>query len=410
VIGGLKRRMASLNTKNTAIRQKRRKKIWHFLTIIIIESVIFYFFINFLVFKKMNYNVILLILAAILFIMFRRHKKIYASIVESFSQNNIFSILFITLLLLTVPFLFRENSYLLHICIMCGLYLIMALGLNIQLGSTGMVNFAFAAFFGVGAYTSALLAVNFQLSFWIGILVAIIMSAIFGLLIGLLTLKSTGFYYALITMAFQIIFHLLVNNLKFTGGSGGISNIPFPAIGKFSFGSSLKILGVNLPYQTSFYYLILIIALFSIYLARGLYNSRNGLVWNAIREDEIAAKCQGINIARGKLEASAIGAVFGGIAGPIYAHYISYISPESFTFDLSVVLICMVILGGLDNILGVILGAILLTVIPEKFRVFAEYRMLFYGVIIIAVLVFRPEGLIPKGIRQYIPLAYGKGK
>ncbi|GAH21219.1 unnamed protein product, partial [marine sediment metagenome] len=164
----------------------------------------------------------------------------------------------------------------------------------------------------------------------------------------------------------------------------------------------------NLPYQANYYYLVLAVVLFSLYLAKRLYNSRTGLVWNAIREDEIAAKCQGISINKGKLEASAIGAIFGGMAGSIYAHYISFISPESFTFHFSVVLICIVILGGLDNILGVAIGAVLLTVIPEKIRFFAEARMLFYGIIIIAVLIFKPQGLVPERIRKYNFLNFKK--
>lgn len=300
-----------------------------------------------------------------------------------------------------IPFIFKNNTYLLHICIISGIYLIIVLGLNIQLGSTGLVNFAFAAFFGVGAYTSAILAVNYNLSFWIGILAAIVMSALFGFLIGLLTLKSMGFYYALVTMAFQIIFHLLVNNLKFLGGSSGISRIPFPEMGNYSFMFPLKIFGATLPFQANFYYLVLIIAAASIYVASRLYNSRTGMTWNAIRENEIAAKCQGIDVDKGKLEASAIGAVFGGVAGAIYAHYITYISPESFTFHFSVVLISMVILGGADNVIGVALGAIILTIIPEKIRFFAEARMLLYGVIIIAVLTFKPKGLFPETTRKY---------
>ncbi len=400
--------MNNPNIKSNDYSQTLYKKISYFLTIIVTEVIIFYMFINFLSSEGIDYRLFLLILPIIAFFILRGNQKITNLVKESYSQCNSFSTIFMILLIVSIPFLFKDNTYLLHICIMSGLYLIMALGLNIQLGSTGMVNFAFAAFFGVGAYTSALLTVNFHFSFWLGILAAIIISALFGLLIGSLTLKSTGFYYALITMAFQIIFHLLVNNLKFTGGSGGISNIPFPIIGKYSFSSSLNIFGINLPFQANFYYLVLIIVLFSLYLVKRLYNSRTGLVWNAIREDEIAAKCQGINIAQGKLEASAIGAIFGGMAGSIYAHYISFISPESFSFDLSVVLICIVILGGLDNILGVILGAILLTIIPEKIRFFAEARMLFYGIIIIAVLIFKPQGLIPEKIRKYNFLNFKK--
>jgi len=389
------------NIKSNDYSHTLYKKISYFLTIIITEVIIFYMFINFLSSKGIDYSLFLLILPIIVFFILRGNQKITSFVKESYSRCSSFSIIFMIFLLISIPFLFKNNTYLLHICIMSGLYLTIALGLNIQLGSTGMVNFAFASFFGVGAYTSALLTINSHFSFWLGILAAIIMSALFGLLIGSLTLKSTGFYYALVTMAFQIIFHLLVNNLEFTGGSGGISNIPFPTIGKYSFSSSLNIFGINLPFQTNYYYLVLAVVLFSLYLAKRLYNSRTGLVWNAIREDEIAAKCQGINVNKGKLEASAIGAIFGGMAGAIYAHYISFISPESFTFHFSVMLICIVILGGLDNILGVIIGAVLLTVIPEKIRFFAEARMLFYGIIIIVVLIFRPQGLIPERIRKY---------
>jgi len=400
--------MNNPDIKSNDYSQTLYKKISYFLTIIVTEVIIFYMFINFLSSEGIDYRLFLLILPIIAFFILRGNHKITNIVKESYNQYNLFSIIFMILLLVSIPFLFKDNSYLLHICIMGGLYLIIALGLNIQLGSTGMVNFAFAAFFGVGAYTSALLTINSHFSFWLGFLAAIIISALFGLLIGSLTLKSTGFYYALVTMAFQIIFHLLVNNLKFTGGSGGISNIPFPSIGKYSFSSSLNIFGNNLPFQANYYYLVLAVVLFSLYLAKRLYNSRTGLVWNAIREDEIAAKCQGISVNKGKLEASAIGAIFGGMAGAIYAHYISFISPESFTFHFSVVLICIVILGGLDNILGVVIGAILLTVIPEKIRFFAEARMLFYGVIIIAVLIFRPQGLIPERIRKYNFLNFKK--
>ncbi|GAF74084.1 unnamed protein product, partial [marine sediment metagenome] len=282
-----------MDNPNTRSNYSHRlyKKIGYFLTIIVTEVIIFYMFINFLSSEGIDYRLFLFVLPIIAFFVLQRYQKITNFVKEAHSQCNSFSIIFMILLLIFIPFLFKDNSYLLHICIMSGLYLIMALGLNIQLGSTGMVNFAFAAFFGVGAYTSALLTVNFHFSFWLGILAAIIISALFGLLIGSLTLKSTGFYYALVTMAFQIIFHLLVNNLRFTGGSGGISNIPFPTIGKYSFSSSLNIFGINLPYQANYYYLVLAVVLFSLYLAKRLYNSRTGLVWNAIREDEIAAKC-----------------------------------------------------------------------------------------------------------------------
>jgi branched-chain amino acid transport system permease protein len=392
--------MGNLSIQDTN-EQPKIRKIYYFLTIIVTEIIIFTAFINFLLSQSVDYKIILILLPVILFFVLRKNQKIVNLTREAFNKHKLFAIILGILLLAYVPFVFKSNTYLLHICIISGIYLIIAQGLNIQLGSTGLVNFAFAAFFGVGAYTSAILAVNYHYSFWIGILAAALISSLFSLLVGSLTLKSTGFYYALVTMAFQIIFHLLVNNLKFTGGSGGISRIPFPEIGKYSFMFPLKIFGVTLPFQANFYYLVLIIAILSIYLVNQLYKSRTGLVWNAIREDEIAAKCQGINVAKGKLEASAIGAIFGGVAGAIYAHYITYISPESFTFQFSVVLISMVILGGADSIAGVALGAIILTIIPEKIRFFAEARMLLYGIIIIAVLIFKPKGIIPETIRKY---------
>lgn len=392
----------SNNNNDSSNFKKYYNELMKFLIIAIINLVIFYTFINFLALENLNYyKIILFTFPIIVFFIIRRNHKIMNLIRISYLQKSRFASILMILLLIYIPFLFKNNTYLLHICIMIGLYLIMSLGLNIQLGSTGMVNFAYAAFFGVGAYTSALLTTNYNISFWIGILCALITSSLFGLMLGSLTLKSSGFYYALITMAFQIIFHLLVNNLEFTGGSGGITNIPFPNIGKYSFGESLNFFSDKLPFQANFYYLTLVIVLFSLFLVKNLYHSRTGLIFNAIREDEIAAKCQGININFAKLESSAIGAIFGGISGAIYAHYIGFISPESFNFDFSVTLICIVILGGLDNISGVILGAILLTIIPEKIRFFAEARMLFYGVIIILVLIFKPQGLIPEKVRRY---------
>jgi len=380
----------------------QNKRIGYIFTIAIVEIIIFWIFINILSSEGMDNKLFLAFFGIIIvFFTIQKFKKIVKFAEESFSHYNFFAVFFIILLLFFIPIQFKNNVYLLHICIMTCLYGIASSGLNIVIGDVGLVSLAFAAFFGVGAYTSVLLTINFQTSFWLGILGAIILTALSGLLIGLITLKSIKVYYALMTIAFQTIFHLLVNNLNFTGGAGGITNIPFPTIGKYSFGSSLNIFGIELPYQANFYYFALIALIFSLYLISALHNSRTGLVWNAIKEDEIAAQCQGIKIIHGKLTASAIGSGFAGMAGAIYAHYIGYISPESFNISISIIFLSMVLLGGINNLYGVVLGAVILTVIPEKIRFFSEARMLLYGLIIISVLLFKPQGLIPEKIRKY---------
>jgi len=378
------------------------KEISFIITIAFTEIAIFYIFMSFLIIEKFDKRLFFLIAIIVLFFYIIKKFHIINDLIRNaYTKYKSFSIFFMVLLLLCTPFLLKNNTYLLHLCIMSGLYLVVVLGLNMVLGNVGMANFAFAAFFGIGAYTSALLTINFNFSFWWGILASIFLSALGGLLIGLATLKSTHIFYALMTIAFQRIFHLLVNNLKFTGGPGGITNIPFPKIGEYSFGSTIAFFGTKLPYQANYYYLLLVAILFFLYIAYSLNVSHTGLAWNAIREDPIAARCQGINIIRGKLEATIIGAIFAGIAGSIYAHYIGFICPESFTFNLSVIFVGINIIGGLGSIEGVVLGSIILSIMPEKIRFLAETRMLFYGIIIILVLMFKPQGIIPEKTRQY---------
>jgi branched-chain amino acid transport system permease protein len=264
-----------------------------------------------------------------------------------------------------------------------------------------VVNFATAASYGIGAYTSALLAVHYQVSFWLGIFISGGMASFFGLLLGFPCMKTKDYYLSLVTIAFGLIIYILLINFSWTGGPNGIPNIPAPSLGGHSFREPLQVLGFTLPFQANFYYLIFLFAGIALTVAHRLHHSRIGLTWNAIREDEIAARCQGIDVTWYKILAFCIDAFFGGVAGTVYAHYIGFISPENFAFIVSVVVVTMVILGGMDNVFGVIVGAVLLTVLPEKLRAFEDLRLLMYGSVIILMLIFRPQGLFPQKLRIY---------
>ncbi len=334
-------------------------------------------------------------------VLFKRWDQARLALTRLFQEHKIIASLWFGVLLLTLPFLFQSSPYLIHICVMAGLFAILALGLNFQLGSTNVVNFATAASYGIGAYASALLAVHFQISFWLGLLIGGGLASLFGLLLGIPCMKTKDYYLSLVTIAFGLIIYILLINFTWTGGPNGIPNIPPPSLFDHSFKDPLRVFGYHLPFQSNYYYLILLLVGGSLFVAYRLHHSRVGLTWNAIREDEIAARCHGIDVTWYKILAFCIDAFFGGVAGTVYSHYIGFISPENFAFIVSVVVVTMVILGGMDNVFGVIIGAILLTILPEKFRAFEDLRVLIYGIIIITMLRFRPQGLFPQKMRIY---------
>ena len=305
------------------------------------------------------------------------------------------------LLALLVPFPLRTDPYLLHVFVMVGISIILALGLNFQVGSTGIPNLGFAAFYGVGAYASALLAINLKLDFWITIFLGALISAFFRFLVGLPSLKTRTYHLALVSIAFGLVVYILLNNLDFTGGPNGVKDIPAPMrAGSLSL-QKPGIFGLNYPMQLNFYFLVLFFIAITLIVANALYHSKIGLYWNAVREDEIAAKCSGINVSSVKILAFCVGAFFAGIAGALYAHYIGYISPENFNMNVSLLILGMVIMGGMDSIAGACVGAFILTIAPEKFRSLADFRMVATGLILILMLIFRPAGIIPQSIRRY---------
>jgi branched-chain amino acid transport system permease protein len=343
---------------------------------------------------------LLLIFGAVLVLM-ERVPSLEARVEAAFAHHSRLALLLGIAIVLAFPFVLEGNTYALHLCVISMLYAVLALALNFQLGSANIPNFATGASYGIGAYASALLALNFGISFWLALPVAAVVATIFGFLLGIPSMRTRDSYLALVTIAFGVVIHQLLNNLEFTGGPNGLVGIPAPELFGHSFASPLVIFGQELPSQANFYYLSALLVLISIVFARRLHDSRVGLAWNALRTDELAARCQGINVTWYKVLAFAVDAFLAGFAGTIYAFYVGFISPDNFTFLVSVTIMTMVIAGGMDNILGVIVGAFLLTLLPEKLRAFSDYRILFFGVTVIVFLMIRPQGLFPQRLRRY---------
>ncbi len=369
--------------------------------VLAIEVGLYFLFVAFML-ANATLSVVAFVLGFIaLGILFTKWEKANQGLTALFKEMRALAVAGFVLLLLTLPFAFSKSPYLIHICVMAGLYAILALGLNFQLGSTNVVNFATAASYGIGAYTSALLAVHFHVSFWLGLVISGCVASLFGLILGIPCMKTKDYYLSLVTIAFGLIVYVLLINFSWTGGPNGVPNIPPPSLLGHSFREPIRLFGFVLPGQSNFFYLTFALVAGALLVAHRLHQSRVGLTWNAIREDEIAARCQGIDVTWYKILAFCIDAFFGGVTGTVYAHYIGFISPENFAFIVSVVVVTMVILGGMDNVFGVIIGAVLLTVLPEKFRAFEDFRLLMYGVVVVAMLMFRPQGLFPQKLRVY---------
>jgi len=303
------------------------------------------------------------------------------------------------------------------------LYVMLALGLNIVVGFAGLLDLGYIAFYAVGAYLYALLAsphLGVHLPFWITLPLGFLVAAFFGVLLGAPTLKLRGDYLAIVTLGFGEIIRIFLNNLNapvnITNGPQGINLVDPLKLGAFSFNTRETLFGVDLTGPQKYYYALLALTLAIVVLNMRLQDSRIGRAWEAIREDEIAARAMGINTRNIKLLAFAMGASFGGLAGGLFASIQGFISPESFSLLESITVLSMVVLGGMGNIAGVILGAVLLTGLPEVIRftvvpvqqsVFGRVivdpeaiRMLLFGLALILVMLLRPAGLWPATLRK----------
>jgi len=301
------------------------------------------------------------------------------------------------------------------------LYVMLALGLNIVVGFAGLLDLGYVAFYAVGAYFYAILAspqLGIHLPFWTLLPLGAGVACLFGVLLGAPTLRLRGDYLAIVTLGFGEIIRIFLNNLNapvnLTNGPQGINMIDPVRIADASLRRPSEWLGVTLPGTHTHYYLFLALTLAVIFMALRLQGSRIGRAWAAIREDEVAAEAMGINTRNLKLLAFAMGATFGGLGGGLFAAFQGFVSPESFTLMESIMILCMVVLGGMGHIPGVILGAILVTVLPELLRYIgplqegllgrvlvdpADLRMLLFGLALVVVMLFRPQGLWPSPVR-----------
>lgn len=309
-----------------------------------------------------------------------------------------------------------EQYYVIHILCLIGIYIILALGLNVIIGYAGILNLGYAAFYGVGAYTAALLSIHAHLPFWVLLPVCGLSAAAAGVLIGIPTLRLRGDYIAIVTLGFVEIVRLVLNNLdSVTNGPKGL-----PGVGETIPPPQITLGGFVLRFDGDvyYYYFILLLVLLTAGAMSRFHNSRAGRSWVAIREDEVAAEVMGVDTTRMKIMAFAVGTFFAGVAGCVYTHWIGFITPELFTFWESVLIVCMIVLGGMGSIRGVILGAALIVGIPELLREAltrvsenmagggAEVwrrsldnivlaRMLLFGLIMIIVVIFRSQGILP---------------
>lgn len=264
------------------------------------------------------------------------------------------------------------DAYFLRIILIIGINIIMALGLNLITGVTGQLSMGHAGFMSLGAYTSAILTMQYGVSFPLALLAGAVAASIFGFLIGLPTLRLQGDYLAMVTIGFAEIIRVFFLNFEPGGRATGMYGIP----------------------QETNFVTVWLLVIIVVFLNARILKSRTGRALYAIREDEIAAESCGVNTTRMKVMAFTVGAFLGGLGGALYSHYMSYIDPQVFSFDKSIEILNMVVLGGMGSIPGTILGAAVLTILPEYLRVVAEYRLLFYGALLVILMIFRPNGLL----------------
>ena len=298
------------------------------------------------------------------------------------------------LLIAAIVFPHILSSYQVNIMITALMYVVLGLGLNIVVGMAGLLDLGFVAFYAVGAYTYALLNMHFGLGFWSTLPIGATLAAFAGILLGFPVLRLRGDYLAIVTLGFGEIIRLVLENWgDFSKGPSGISNIARP--GFFGMEMSLDA-AINFNY-----YLMIVFVIGTIFVVNRLQDSRIGRAWIALREDEIACQAMGIDKQKTKLVAFALGAFWAGGMGVVFAAKTTFVNPASFTFLESAIILAIVVLGGMGSIVGVILAALLLILLPEYLRSLSQYRMLCFGAVLVLMMIFRPQGIIPTLRRTY---------
>ncbi len=303
------------------------------------------------------------------------------------NRKNWFGKVVLGVVILILPLVF-QSTYSRHILVASGIFILLSLGLNLILGYIGQTPFGYPLFFGLGAYTTALGSTLLGTTFWHGLIAAPIVAGIFGFLIGYPCLRLRGPYFAIVTFAFAEIFYLILNNwVSLTRGSMGLPGIPspkvvIPGVIDFTFNQEIR-----------WYYLVVALCVLYLVVNRALLRSYVGEAWLAIRENEDLAEAVGIHTFKWKMIAFVIGAMMGGMAGCVYAHYFNIVSPDLVGFYYVTTTFAMVIIGGSGTLLGPVLGAILFTVVPEYLRAAKDMRLVIFGIIMLLGIIFMPRGI-----------------
>ncbi|WP_181364191.1 high-affinity branched-chain amino acid ABC transporter permease LivM [Aeromonas sp. HMWF016] len=321
---------------------------------------------------------------------------------------KLYNLTAILVLLFAVSWPFMASRGAIDLATLTLIYIMLGLGLNVVVGLAGLLDLGYVGFYAVGAYSYALLNNYFGLSFWECLPIAGGLAALFGFLLGFPVLRLRGDYLAIVTLGFGEIIRILLNNMtSLTGGPNGISGIPKPTLGGLEFNRTVKdggfdtfhnFFGItyNANHKVIFLYLMaLVLVVATLFVINRLLRMPLGRAWEALREDEIACKSLGLNPTIIKLTAFTIGATFAGFAGSFFASRQGFISPESFVFIESAIVLAIVVLGGMGSQIGVVLAAIVMTVLPELAREFNEYRMLMFGLLMVFMMIWRPQGLLP---------------
>jgi ABC-type branched-subunit amino acid transport system permease subunit len=301
---------------------------------------------------------------------------------------------------LSVGSVFHEDHFVLLMVCTVLLYIVATLGLNIQFGYAGVLNFAGASFFGIGAYTAAVLNQHTAVPHLLVLLIGGAMAALIGSLLLLPVLRTRGHYAAVVTIAFALLFKTFLEVNDILGGPQGLQVRSMKILG-WSFNDNFEIGGIQFSFYISYFLLSLMILVFAFVLVRRIERSWIGLNLDALRLDETAASCFGLNIVRWKITAFMLGNFLIGIAGTLHGMVGGFVQPNNYTFADSLILVSILLLGGIGNPWGVVVATVIVVIVPEKLQVIQEYRFMLYAALVMLVLLFRPDGLLPRPVRSY---------
>jgi ABC-type branched-subunit amino acid transport system permease subunit len=346
--------------------------------------------------------VIALLIAGIAVVAVGAWLGLFAGIGRSFAEHENALGRCMIVALVAVAAVFHENHFVLLLLLTVMLYSVATLGLNIQFGYAGVLNFAGASFFGIGAYTSAVFNAYTGVPHLLVLPIGGLLAALVGSLLLLPVLRTRGHYAAVVTIAFALLFKTFIEVNDVLGGPQGMQVKGMTIFG-WPFNDNIELVGLTFSFYLNYFAVALPLLVAAFVIVRRLERSWIGLNLDALRLDETAASCFGLNIVRWKITAFLIGTFFIGISGALFGMVGGFVAPNNYTFADSLILVSILLLGGIGNPWGLIVATIIVVIVPEKLQVIQEYRFLLYALMVIAVLLFRPQGLLPRPVRRYFP-------